>query len=230
MSPEEKDKNHYSYNLLLSYNAKISIAIGGGSSIGRTYDFKRKAIKRAIKNKEQFIYLRRTPVELEHFKDSWGDMRDRFPDDEIEIKGEKLYINKEIAGYALSLKNLDKHSNINLKNIWAVFFDDYATTIEEININNEFNKFIDYVDKCNLTNPKIKFILNDRDENTNLYMDGLQIKIKQEYEFQRFHDGKVVVELIDPHKINLQKESSEFYSGLDDSSELKRQMMGKLKK
>lgn len=54
---------YYSFDKVFSYNAYFNFIVGG-RGLGKTYGAKKKAIKAAITNGEQFIYLRRYKEEL----------------------------------------------------------------------------------------------------------------------------------------------------------------------
>lgn len=58
------DNNYYNSQKLCNYNAFFNMVLGA-RSIGKTHHFKYKGLKNFIKNKEQFIYLRRTQTELD---------------------------------------------------------------------------------------------------------------------------------------------------------------------
>lgn len=54
----------YDSQKLLNYNALMNFVLGA-RSVGKTHHFKLKGLKKFIKNKEQFIYVRRTQTELD---------------------------------------------------------------------------------------------------------------------------------------------------------------------
>lgn len=72
-------KKFYDGGNAISYNALFSFIIGG-RSIGKTYYYKRKAIKDFLKKKKQFIYLRRYKEELQKTISSFfNDVKNEFP-------------------------------------------------------------------------------------------------------------------------------------------------------
>lgn len=69
-----------------------------GRSIGKTYFFKRQCIKDFLKKKKQFIYVRRYKEELQKTINSFfDDVRKEFPDNKFAIRGNKFYIDGEVA-------------------------------------------------------------------------------------------------------------------------------------
>ena len=84
-----KRKQHpwYDFKRIDSYNATFNF-IGGGRGIGKTYGAKKKAIRRAIKTGEQFIYLRRYKTEITASKATFfADIAQEFPNYEFRIQG-----------------------------------------------------------------------------------------------------------------------------------------------
>lgn len=83
----------YSYSLILSYNAVYNFVVGGRGK-GKTYGWKRKAIRDAIRTYEenevadQFIYLRRYKEELRIARDTFfADIGHVFPDWDFRTQG-----------------------------------------------------------------------------------------------------------------------------------------------
>lgn len=72
-------KKYYDGSKAISYNALFSFCIGG-RSIGKTYYFKKYAIKDFLKKKKQFIYLRRYKEELQKtISTFFNDVKQEFP-------------------------------------------------------------------------------------------------------------------------------------------------------
>ena len=72
-------KTYYDGSTAISYNSLFTFCIGG-RSIGKTYYFKRMAIKNFINKKKQFIYLRRYKEELQKTISSFfNDVKQEFP-------------------------------------------------------------------------------------------------------------------------------------------------------
>lgn len=65
-------------NRTLSYNALFTFIIGNRGG-GKTYGFKQWAINDFIKNKKQFIYLRRYKTELIDVNKFFADIQHEFP-------------------------------------------------------------------------------------------------------------------------------------------------------
>ncbi len=84
----------YNYSLILSYNAVYNFIVGGRGK-GKTYGWKKKVIRAAIKthletpgNCDQFIYLRRYKEELRLARDTFfADIEHIFPDWDFRTQG-----------------------------------------------------------------------------------------------------------------------------------------------
>lgn len=86
---------YYSLDLVRSYNALFNfiILLRG---VGKTYAFKKFAIKEGIEKKKQFLYLRRTEVELKDSMDTFlNDVGKEFPGYAFRIFRNKLQYNIE---------------------------------------------------------------------------------------------------------------------------------------
>lgn len=111
------------YNTL-SFHALFNWIIGNRGP-GKTYGCKMWAIDDFLKNGKEFIYLRRYKTELKKDTKFFDDIRDRYPNIELEVKQHKAYINKKLAGYMLPLSTgiTDKSVPYNLVN--KIIFDEF---------------------------------------------------------------------------------------------------------
>ena len=81
----------YDYNKILSYNVPINILVGE-RGVGKTYGIKDYVIRRYIKKKEKFLYIRRYENELKSVfqKDFFGDIREKYKDYILYSKNKKF--------------------------------------------------------------------------------------------------------------------------------------------
>ena len=93
---------YYSRNDLLSYNALFNFVVGERGT-GKTYQFKDWAISDFIKNKNQFVYVRRYKTEFKDIGNFFDDMIKKYPEHEFSVAHGKFYIDKEIAGFYIPL-------------------------------------------------------------------------------------------------------------------------------
>lgn len=112
------------YGKILSYPALFTFIIGmrGG---GKTYGFKKWAIKDFLKNGKQFIYLRRYKSEVQDIMTFFNDIRDEFPDVELKVNGRVFYINKKVAGYCVTLSNAMTKKSVPYPLVNKIAFDEF---------------------------------------------------------------------------------------------------------
>lgn len=113
---------------MLSYNKVLNFLIGNRGG-GKTFGFKEWSIKDFKKTGRQFIYMRRFGTEFDDMaqegSDYFSDIRFKFPNDELEIKGDKAYINGEIAGYMIPLSTSTKRKSTNYNRVNKIIFDEF---------------------------------------------------------------------------------------------------------
>lgn len=117
----------YDYNKILSYNVPINILIGE-RGVGKTYGIKDYVIRRYIKKKEKFLYLRRYENELKSVfqKDFFGDIKEKYKDYFLMSKNKKFYLNGEEFGIAKRLTEAQDLKSVSFEDITTIIFDEYA--------------------------------------------------------------------------------------------------------
>jgi len=119
--------HYYDYNKILSYNAPINILIGE-RGVGKTYGMKDYLIRRFLKKKEKFLYIRRYENELKSVfqKDFFGDIRDKYSDILLTSKNKRFYINGEEFGIAKRLTESQDLKSVSFSDVKTIVFDEYA--------------------------------------------------------------------------------------------------------
>ena len=97
-----KEIEFYDYNRIKSYNALFNFILSPRGN-GKTFGAKEFCIKRFIKYGEQFIYVRRYKSEFKKLQLFFDDIRFKFPNVKLEVKGKTFYINEKVAGYSIAL-------------------------------------------------------------------------------------------------------------------------------
>lgn len=117
----------YDYQKIISYNAPVNILIGE-RGVGKSYGIKNYVIKKFLKKKEKFLYIRRYDNELKAIfqKDFFGDIKEAFPEVQLSSKNKKFYINGEIFGYAKRLTEAQDLKSSSFEDITTIVFDEYA--------------------------------------------------------------------------------------------------------
>lgn len=118
-------KKYYDGGQAISYNALFTFCIGG-RSIGKTYYFKKKAIRDFIKKKKQFIYLRRYKEELQKTIGTFfNDVKQEFPDHTFTIKSNRFYIDGEIAGFYFPLSTSHILKSMSFPDVYTIIYDEF---------------------------------------------------------------------------------------------------------
>lgn len=137
---------YISYDNLLTYNCIIYL-LSGGRGIGKTFGAKLKLIKWFLKDKSQFVWIRRYKTELKYTKNGFfNKVADKFLGVDFNIKGDYIYINNELAGIFVPLSNNSAIKGIDaLKNVKTFVFDEYIidTKNHQRYLNNEFQLLLD---------------------------------------------------------------------------------------
>lgn len=115
---------YYSPAPLLSQKCIFNYVIGNRGG-GKSFSGKELAIKRFKKKGKQFIYLRRYQTELNPITDYFADIRFKFPEDTLEQKGDKLYINNELAGYMVALSKTPSLKSNPYPLVTTIIFDEF---------------------------------------------------------------------------------------------------------
>lgn len=171
----------YNLNDILSYNCIYNFIVGmrGG---GKSFAFKEKAIKNYLRDGSQFIYLRRYKTELYKINTFFEpDLIAKFPDHTFQTKGNRFYIDGQIAGYAIALSRSMIEKSNNYAKVTLIGFDEFIldTSSTYKYLNNEFdvfNNFYDTVDR-NKDKTKVLFIGNAI-STVNPYFTGLNIALE----------------------------------------------------
>lgn len=108
----------------LSYNALFNFIVGNRGA-GKTYGAKKHVIKRFLKCKKQFVYIRRYKEELKKIKKFFDDIKHEFPDVKLEVNGKEFYINGELAGNAMPLSTAKIEKSTAFPEVETIIFDEF---------------------------------------------------------------------------------------------------------
>ena len=103
--------------------------IVGGRGIGKSFFWKRHCLQRFIDCGQQFIYLRRYKEELkgDKMKRLFNDLQAAgyFTDNEIEVKGKEIYLDKKVCGYIQSLSTALIAKSDSFPFVESILFDEF---------------------------------------------------------------------------------------------------------
>lgn len=114
----------------LSYNCLMNFVVGNRGS-GKTYGSKKWCIDDWLKNKKQFIWVRRFNSEFDDFKTNFfTDIKQIYDDHELEMKTvnyntHKFICDGEVMGYGIPLSVSLKKKSIPYPNVDKIIFDEF---------------------------------------------------------------------------------------------------------
>jgi len=114
----------YNPNKLLSYNRILNFVIGA-RGIGKSFAWKEHPIKRFIRHGEQFIYVRRYKPELKKISNYFTDIRKKFPEHDLKVKGREFWIDGKLAGWAIPLSAWQSEKSISYEGVSTIVFDEF---------------------------------------------------------------------------------------------------------
>lgn len=180
--------NWFTPNELLTYNCIFNFIVGdrgGGKSFG-TLEF---CIKQYLKHKKEFIYLRRYETELEDSLPTLFDAiikEGKFKDHNLYVKGNKLYCDDSVMGYAVALSTSMKRKSVNYSNVHYIIFEEFmvdgvtsrylGSGDKEVAI---FENFYETVDR--LRDETRVFFLANAFSMVNIYFTRYKIRLQQPY-------------------------------------------------
>jgi len=126
MSPQNNtiEKLYYNPNKLLSYDRILNFVIGA-RGIGKTYGWKKYAIKRFIKHGEQFIYLKRYRTDIKGSEQFFDAVSREFPEHNFKVKGRELCIDDKLAGWIMPLSSWQSVKSREFPNVCTILYDEF---------------------------------------------------------------------------------------------------------
>lgn len=120
------------------YNGKRVLSFGtpfifslGNRSIGKTFYWTTRCIKKYLKSGEQFIYVRRYDNDLKRVAPSFFEnVSFKFPDVSLGVEGSgrsgtEYYINDGLAGVTMALSAANKYKSVAMPYVTTILFDEF---------------------------------------------------------------------------------------------------------
>ena len=227
---------YYNYNNLFSRNAMFNFIIGE-RGVGKTYGILKKVVKDFIKTKDvpikrdpatneilegpsQFVYLRRYKTELKNFKTIFEPLviNGEFGDHEITVKGDKVYVDNQLAGYGFAASNAVILKSSTFPLVDTIIFDEFIIDKGNLHyLQNEVDKFLEvYETIARMRDVKVYF-LGNAITIANPYFEYWDLNIPFNSEFRTYRDGLILVNYIKNDLLqykNLGKYNENLYKAL----------------
>lgn len=184
-------RNQYYYNgsKLLEKDTLLNF-VNGGRGIGKTYFFKRLALKKYIENGERFVYLRRTVIETARIKEVLlDDICEDWWNNNYKVDGDKIYVPdfdgkyKEIMGYVLPLSVSLHYKSVPFNRVTTVIFDEYQN-LDQKYLSSEIDKFLEFMSTVNRSRNDVRFyLLSNSFLSYNPYFDYFGVKLEKGQKF-----------------------------------------------
>ena len=192
---------YYSFKKILGYNSKFNFVIGA-RGLGKTYGAKEFVIKRAIRNGDQFIYLRRYSTELKGRGTFFADIAHAFPNHDFRVNGQLAEMASassrndkkrewQTIGYFAQLSNALTQKSVAYPNVKTIIYDEFIIDKGLIQyLPNEAKAFLDFYSTVDRWKDKTRVLfLANSVSLTNPYFIEWNIKPDQLGEFVRLADG-----------------------------------------
>lgn len=225
---EKKKFSYYSFQRLLSHNAVFNFCLGA-RGLGKTYGAKKMVIKAYLRDKQEFIYLRRYKTELANRQTFFDDIAHEFPDYGLRVEGNLAQVSRnplddkprwETMGYFISLSTAQTRKGVSYAAVTTILFDEFI--IEKGALHylpaeaDVFNNFYSTVDRWQ-DKTRVIFMANSVSI-MNPYFLQYDIKPKRGKEFVVKNEGFIVAEFADSDKFSSevsQTRFGKFISGTD---------------
>lgn len=151
----------WNINKTLSYNCLFNFIVGNRGG-GKTFGCKDYALKRFLKHRENFVYMRRYDNELKLNTNIWRDISRFYPDEELTQKGQTYSVNSDVAGNGFSLSLADKYKSVSYDGVTTIIFDEFIIENPKSGyLKDEVIKFLDaYETIARMRDVRVFFLAN----------------------------------------------------------------------
>lgn len=150
-----KEHPWYSFDRLLTFGAMMNFC-AGGRGMGKTFDAKKRSIRKAIKTGEQFIYLRRYKEETSiASRTFFADVGLKFPDWDFRVSGKEAQMSPvstrdekkrywQTIGFFVSLSQAQNWKSASMHNVTTIIFDEFIAEKGRQYLQDEANTFLGF--------------------------------------------------------------------------------------
>lgn len=210
----------YNCGKLLSYNAFINMVMSNRGG-GKTYNSLKRCIIIYKKSKKQFIYIRRYKKEFEEKALMFDALKEEFPNDELTVKGMKMYINGECMGYLVALSISLMKKSTPYPNVTTIIFDEFVIDKKgTLNyLSNEVRAFLEFISTVTRSRDDVKVImLANAITISNPYFMYWNIEPNNGKRFNVYKNGLICVELFTDNEFIDKMKQTKFGKLVDGTS------------
>ena len=199
----------YDGNQTLTHNCLYNFVIGP-RGVGKTFWSKEWQVKRFLRTGEQFVYVRRYKEELKKLDSYFNAIKEKFPDVKFAVNGTNLYINDELAGYAIALSTSLILKSSEFPKVTSIVYDEFIIEKGTYRyLPNEVHKFLDlYETISRLRENVIVFFMANAITMTNPYF--LYFDIRVPYGSSFYKRGDILFQYVDNEEYQNTKSQSRF--------------------
>ena len=191
---------YYDIKKILSYNAFLNFLIGE-RGCGKTYSTSKFVINQFIKKGHQFVYIRRYKKEMKEGVEDFFDSlikNGEFDSHKLEHSGSKFIIDKQVAGYAVTLSSAQSLKGKNFDKVKYIIFDEFL--VEEDGhhhyLQNEVKIFLGLIESIARTRDVNIFMLGNATSLVNPYFIFFNVPIPYNSDIKLFKDGLILVQIM----------------------------------
>lgn len=206
---------YYNGGQALTYNP-LFLFIIGNRGCGKTYWFRKWAIRDFIKTGRQFIYLRRYKEEMKgQNKANFMSpliLNNEFPDHEITIKNDEILVDGKTAGYFCSLSTAKVKKSVDYPLVDKIGFDEFI--IEKSNytyIPNEVVNLLEFYNTVDRDRDKVRLVfMSNAISIANPYFLFFNIEVSATHRYWKFKDGAIIVDYVNNEAFKEYKRNTRF--------------------
>lgn len=148
--------------------------------VGKTYAFKKWAIKDFLRTGAEFVYVRRYKTEIGHkdLRKFFTDISAEYPEVKLEVKGTQFFINEKYAGQAIALSTAKILKSVPFPKVNKICFDEFILDKGAYHyLPDEVTNFLElYSTIARLRDVRVVFLSNALTV-TNPYFDYFNVKM-----------------------------------------------------
>ena len=204
---------YYNYNRVISYGALLNMLIGE-RGVGKTFGASELVTRDFIKKQRQFVYLRRYKSELSKSSKKFFSAlitENKFPDHQLEVKGNTFYIDEKVAGYSMTLSTAQQLKGTNFDKVYYIIFDEFL--IEEGQghyLKNEVFSFLGLIETIARMREIKVFMLANAVSEINPYFLFFNLTLPYNNDVKLFKDGLILLQYMKNEKYRQAKKETKF--------------------